>query len=123
MRKTPPFITPFAILSIIILLGTTNVVENKVTHTQEGGPVQQQPTRMINNQNRQPTSANSPANSNQGSGNRQSNGSNNSNSKSPGKSTPANAAHPVESQNTHRQSAGHSQTVTRPSNSKNSQNR
>ena len=51
-RDTPPFITPFAILSVIILIGTSNLVVNHVTHTREGAPAR--PTRVVNNQNRQP---------------------------------------------------------------------
>ena len=51
-RNTPPFITPFAILSMIVLIGTSNLVVNHVTHTQEGAPAR--PTRVVNNQNRQP---------------------------------------------------------------------
>ncbi|XIF19557.1 MAG: hypothetical protein AJITA_00214 [Acetilactobacillus jinshanensis] len=47
MHRTPPFVTPFAILSLIIILGASNVFENKVTHTNEGAPVRQ--TRVVNN--------------------------------------------------------------------------
>lgn len=38
-KAVPPFVTPFAILSIIILIGTSNLVVNHVTHTQEGAPI------------------------------------------------------------------------------------
>lgn len=34
--RTPPFITPFAIVSIVLALGATNVVVNKTTHTNNG---------------------------------------------------------------------------------------
>ncbi|MDT6965809.1 hypothetical protein [Lactiplantibacillus pentosus] len=34
--RTPPFISPFAIVSIVLALGATNVVVNKTTHTVNG---------------------------------------------------------------------------------------
>ncbi len=34
--RTPPFITPFAIVSLVLALSATNVVANKVTNTNEG---------------------------------------------------------------------------------------
>ena len=37
--KTPPFVTPFALVSIVLALGATNVVVNKTTHTNEGARV------------------------------------------------------------------------------------
>ena len=37
--RTPPFITPFAIVSIVLALGATNVVVNKATNTSEGAMV------------------------------------------------------------------------------------
>lgn len=36
--RTPPIITPFAILSMALALGATNVVTNSVTKTNEGAP-------------------------------------------------------------------------------------
>ncbi|WP_054700741.1 hypothetical protein [Secundilactobacillus odoratitofui] len=36
--RTPPFITPFAIVSIALALGATNVVVNSVSHSSEGKP-------------------------------------------------------------------------------------
>lgn len=38
--RTPPLLTPFAILSIVLALGATNVAVNKVTHTTEGKAVE-----------------------------------------------------------------------------------
>ncbi len=40
--RTPPFITPFAIVSIALALGATNVVVNSVSHAKEGKPVSSQ---------------------------------------------------------------------------------
>lgn len=37
--RTPPFLTPFAIVSIVLALGATNVVVNKATNTSEGAAV------------------------------------------------------------------------------------
>ncbi len=37
--RTPPFISPFAIVSIVLALGATNVVVNKTTHTVNGAIV------------------------------------------------------------------------------------
>ncbi len=34
--KTPPFVTPFALVSLVLALGATNVVVNKTTNTSEG---------------------------------------------------------------------------------------
>ena len=34
--RTPPLITPFAILSAVLALGATNVAVNTATHTSEG---------------------------------------------------------------------------------------
>ena len=34
--KTPPFVTPFALVSLVLALGATNVVVNKTTNTNEG---------------------------------------------------------------------------------------
>lgn len=39
MAKTPPFVTPFALVSLVLALGATNVVVNKTTHTNEGAKV------------------------------------------------------------------------------------
>lgn len=39
MLKTPPFVTPFALVSLVLALGATNVVVNKTTHTNEGAKV------------------------------------------------------------------------------------
>ena len=39
MKRVPPLLTPFAILTICLALGATNVVTNTVTHTQEGAKV------------------------------------------------------------------------------------
>ena len=36
--RTPPFITPFAILSGVLALGATNVAVNTATGTSEGKP-------------------------------------------------------------------------------------
>ena len=36
--RTPPFITPFAILSAVLALGATNVAVNTATGTSEGKP-------------------------------------------------------------------------------------
>ncbi|WP_279403589.1 hypothetical protein [Secundilactobacillus kimchicus] len=36
--RTPPFITPFAIVSVALALGATNVVVNTATHSNEGAP-------------------------------------------------------------------------------------
>ncbi|GAY73372.1 hypothetical protein [Lentilactobacillus kosonis] len=41
-NRIPPLLTPFAILSISLALGATNVVVNKVTATNEGTPSQTQ---------------------------------------------------------------------------------
>ena len=38
MKRTAPFITPFAIFSAVLALGATNVVVNTATHTVEGKP-------------------------------------------------------------------------------------
>ena len=38
MKRTAPFITPFAIFSAVLALGATNVAVNTVTHTSEGKP-------------------------------------------------------------------------------------
>ena len=38
--RTQPLLTPFAILSIVLALGATNVAVNKVTHTSEGKAVE-----------------------------------------------------------------------------------
>lgn len=35
-KRTPPLLTPFAIMSIVLALGATNVAVNEVTHTSEG---------------------------------------------------------------------------------------
>ncbi len=34
--KIPPLVTPFALVSLVLALGATNVVVNKATHTSEG---------------------------------------------------------------------------------------
>ena len=38
-NKIPPFVTPFALFSIVLALGATNVVVNHATHTSEGARV------------------------------------------------------------------------------------
>ena len=37
--KIPPLVTPFALVSLVLALGATNVVVNKATHTSEGAKV------------------------------------------------------------------------------------
>ena len=37
--KIPPLVTPFALVSLVLALGATNVVVNKTTHTNEGAKV------------------------------------------------------------------------------------
>ena len=37
--RTPPFLTPIAIVTMIIALSATNVIVNKATNTSEGAPV------------------------------------------------------------------------------------
>ena len=37
--KTPPFVTPFALVSLVLALGATNVVVNKTTNTSEGAKI------------------------------------------------------------------------------------
>ncbi|KGH79611.1 hypothetical protein X281_08910, partial [Oenococcus oeni IOEB_0607] len=37
-KRVPPFLTPPAIVSIVIALGAVNVVTNATTHTSEGAP-------------------------------------------------------------------------------------
>ena len=37
--KIPPLVTPFALVSLVLALGATNVVVNKATHTSEGAPL------------------------------------------------------------------------------------
>lgn len=45
-NRIPPLITPFAILSISLALGATNVVVNNVTSTNEGTPRTTQTTNQ-----------------------------------------------------------------------------
>lgn len=47
-NRIPPLVTPFAILSICLALGATNVVANKVTGTSEGTPTSTQTTSQKN---------------------------------------------------------------------------
>ncbi|MDM7515801.1 hypothetical protein QUF07_03645 [Lentilactobacillus sp. TOM.63] len=51
-NRIPPLITPFAILSISLALGATNVVVNKVTSTNEGTPTTTQTTNQKNTSNK-----------------------------------------------------------------------
>lgn len=37
-KKIPPFISPAAVVSIVLALSATNLVVNKVTNTSEGAP-------------------------------------------------------------------------------------
>lgn len=47
-NRIPPLVTPFAILSISLALGATNIVANKVTSTNEGTPTTTQTTNQKN---------------------------------------------------------------------------
>ncbi|MBM6940010.1 hypothetical protein H5975_00655, partial [Lactobacillus coleohominis] len=59
MLKTPPFVTPFALVSLVLALGATNVVVNKTTHTNEGAKVTNTRTVRQNSDDQQNSNSSS----------------------------------------------------------------
>ncbi|MDU3492575.1 MAG: hypothetical protein E7F56_08085, partial [Limosilactobacillus fermentum] len=59
--NTPPFITPFALVSVVLALGATNVVVNKTTNTNNGAAVVSSSSRSTSTNSGPANSASKPS--------------------------------------------------------------